>query len=82
MGADRISRAVIGFATKHPPPDDAQVRQVRINGGPGVLIATRDGLPIQTLAFEFDADGRIAGIYVVRNPDKLRHLTPAPPAAH
>jgi RNA polymerase sigma-70 factor (ECF subfamily) len=82
MGAARITKAVIGFATKHPLPDDAQVRQVRINGGPGVLMATRSGEPIQTLAFEFDAGGRIAGIYVVRNPDKLRHLMPAPPATH
>ena len=35
-----------------------------------------DGTPIQTVALEADDDGRITGIYVVRNPDKLRHLNP------
>lgn len=73
-GADRIVKATIGFATKHPPPDDARLRYARINGGPGVVFTTADGRPIQTLAFEFAEDGRIRGIYVVRNPEKLRHV--------
>jgi hypothetical protein len=29
---------------------------------------------VQTTAFEFDGDV-VTAIYVVRNPDKLRHLT-------
>jgi len=29
--------------------------------------------PLQTTAFEI-AGGKIVGVYVVRNPDKLRHL--------
>jgi len=43
-----------------------------INGLPGFLIETADGL-LQTNAFEI-RDGRIAAIYSVRNPDKLKHL--------
>ena len=45
-----------------------------INGAPGVVMQLEDGPA--TLAFEPDADGRIAAIYMVRNPDKLAHLAP------
>jgi hypothetical protein len=33
---------------------------------------------MQTVAPEADDDGRVTGIYAVRNPDKLRHLQIAP----
>ena len=42
-----------------------------INGLPGFVTAEVDG--VQTTALEIE-DGRIAGVYVMRNPDKLRHL--------
>jgi hypothetical protein len=39
-----------------------------------------DGMPIQTVALEPAADGRVAHVYVVRNPAKLAHLRrPAAP---
>ena len=47
-------------------------RPVRINGYMGVVIDARDG-PF-TVAFEPASADRLAAIYVVRNPDKLRHL--------
>jgi RNA polymerase sigma-70 factor (ECF subfamily) len=40
-----------------------------------VIIYTPEG-PVQTMAFEIEGDA-IRALYVVRNPDKLRHL-PAP----
>jgi len=43
-----------------------------INGLPGFVTLEPDGL-LQTTALDI-REGRIAGIYVVRNPDKLRHL--------
>lgn len=43
-----------------------------INGLPGFVTIEADGVP-QSTALEV-SDGRIAGIYVVRNPEKLRHL--------
>jgi RNA polymerase sigma-70 factor (ECF subfamily) len=43
-----------------------------INGLPGFVTREADGI-LQTTALLIE-DGRIAGIYVVRNPDKLRHL--------
>ena len=47
-------------------------RAVRINGYPGVIMEREDG-PM-TLAFQPGEDGRLAGIYMVRNPDKLTRL--------
>ena len=49
-------------------------RPVRINGYPGLLIEVADGP--ETFALEPGEDGRIAAIYVMRNPDKLRHVRP------
>jgi RNA polymerase sigma-70 factor (ECF subfamily) len=43
-----------------------------VNGLPGFISLESDG-ELQTTALEM-ADGKIAAIYVVRNPDKLRHL--------
>jgi RNA polymerase sigma-70 factor, ECF subfamily len=43
-----------------------------INGLPGFVTREADG-ELQTTALEIE-DGKIAAIYVVRNPDKLRIL--------
>ncbi|WP_127903488.1 sigma-70 family RNA polymerase sigma factor [Solirhodobacter olei] len=43
-----------------------------VNGLPGFVTLEPDG-EMQTTALEIE-DGKIAAIYVVRNPDKLRHL--------
>lgn len=47
-------------------------RAVRINGYPGVILEQDDG-PM-TIAFQPGEDGRLAAVYLVRNPDKLAHL--------
>ena len=43
-----------------------------INGLPGFVTREADG-ELQTTALEIE-DGKVAAIYVMRNPDKLRHL--------
>ena len=48
------------------------VRAGFVNGLPGFVTLEADG-EFQTTAFEIE-DEKIAAIYVVRNPDKLRHL--------
>lgn len=48
------------------------VRVGFVNGLPGFITLEADG-GLQTTAIEIE-DGKIAAIYVVRNPDKLRHL--------
>jgi RNA polymerase sigma-70 factor (ECF subfamily) len=50
------------------------IRYGLINGLAGFVTVENDGL-LQTTALDI-TDGKIVGIYVVRNPDKLRHLEP------
>jgi RNA polymerase sigma-70 factor (ECF subfamily) len=50
----------------------AIVRYGLINGLPGFVTREADGL-LQTTALQIE-DGKISGIFVVRNPDKLSHL--------
>lgn len=71
-GADdviRVLAAVARLAARHP---GRLVGYRTINGLPGFVTREADGL-LQTTALLIEED-RIAGIYVVRNPDKLRHL--------
>jgi RNA polymerase sigma-70 factor (ECF subfamily) len=72
-GADRVAAFLVGVVRKGWAADWSLRIQV-INGLPGLLISSPAGL-VQTNAFEFDKDA-IKAIYVVRNPDKLRHLQP------
>jgi RNA polymerase sigma-70 factor, ECF subfamily len=44
-----------------------------INGLPGFVTIEKDAT-LQTTALQIE-DGKIATIYVMRNPDKLRHLS-------
>lgn len=48
------------------------VRACFVNGLPGFVTLEADG-ELQTTALDIE-DGKIAAIYIVRNPDKLRHL--------
>lgn len=48
------------------------VRYGLVNGLPGFVSIEQDGI-LQTTALQIEA-GKIAAIYVIRNPDKLRHL--------
>ena len=43
-----------------------------INGLPGFVTREADG-KLQTTALEIE-DGKVVGIYVMRNPDKLAHV--------
>lgn len=72
-GADRAARFLIG-ATRKGWQDDFTVRFTTINGLPGVIVGAPGG-PLQTAAFEIDG-AVIRALYIVRNPDKLRHLRP------
>ena len=48
------------------------IRIARINGYPGLVLTMGDGP--ETIAFQPGADGQIAAIYMVRNPEKLGHV--------
>jgi RNA polymerase sigma-70 factor, ECF subfamily len=70
-GADRTARFLIG-ATRKGWREGFTLRFATINGLPGVIVDGPEG-PLQTTAFEIEGDV-IRALYVVRNPDKLRHL--------
>lgn len=71
-GADRAARFLVG-ATRKGWRDDFTLRFATINGLPGVILDGPEG-PVQTTAFQIE-DAVIRALYVVRNPDKLRHLS-------
>jgi RNA polymerase sigma-70 factor (ECF subfamily) len=70
-GAGRVAAFLAGVARKGWT-DEMTVRFDMINGLPGLILSGPDGL-VQTNAFEIESDV-VRAIYVVRNPDKLRHL--------
>jgi RNA polymerase sigma-70 factor, ECF subfamily len=75
LGRDRITRFLIGLSRKGRIPP-ATIHPTKVNGLPGFVAIEKDGA-LQVMAFEV-TDGLVAGIYVVRNPDKLARLpTPA-----
>jgi RNA polymerase sigma-70 factor (ECF subfamily) len=74
-GADRAARFLVEATRKRPDTwwrDDFTVRLATINGLPGVIVDRPEG-PVQTAALEIEGDV-VRALYVVRNPDKLRHL--------
>lgn len=71
-GLARILRLYAGLSRKYSPEQIVLLRPLRIDGLPGYLSRERDGI-LQTTAFDI-RDGRIAAIYITRNPDKLARL--------
>ena len=71
IGRDDIIRLLEGIAWRSggSPLWPISFRAVRINGYPGVVMEREDG-PM-TVAFQPGEDGKLAAIYLVRNPDKL-----------
>ncbi|HEY3800648.1 MAG TPA: sigma-70 family RNA polymerase sigma factor [Caulobacteraceae bacterium] len=76
VGRDDVVALIQGLAWRESWPYGASqhVRLARINGYLGAVIESEDG--VRTIAFEPDGAGRIAAIYVVANPDKLKHASP------
>jgi RNA polymerase sigma-70 factor (ECF subfamily) len=77
-GANRAARFLVGVTRKHPGGwwrEDFTLRFATINGMPGVIVDSPKG-PVQTTAFEIEGNV-IRALYIVRNPDKLRHLAAA-----
>jgi len=70
--ADKILRFLAGITRKNPALTSMQVRPATVNGLAG-LVLREDDVAIDTLPFEHDGR-RIVAIYVVRNPEKLRHV--------
>jgi RNA polymerase sigma-70 factor, ECF subfamily len=70
-GGARVAAFLAG-AVRKGWTDDLTVRIETINSLPGLMVSGANGL-VQTIAFEIEGDV-VNAIYIVRNPDKLRHL--------
>jgi RNA polymerase sigma-70 factor (ECF subfamily) len=76
VGADKIARFFIGLAGKNAG-HAIRIEPAMINGAAGALLYMNGELD-HTFSVAIDGD-KISAIYIVRNPDKLRH---APGSAH
>jgi RNA polymerase sigma-70 factor (ECF subfamily) len=74
-GLDRALRLFAGLRRKHRDAPVALLHWTMVDGLPGYVSRERGGV-LQTTALDL-RDGRIAAIYIVRNPDKLRHVAAA-----
>jgi RNA polymerase sigma-70 factor, ECF subfamily len=72
VGFDAVMKFHEYLAAQFQKNGSTLVRAGYINGLPGFITRESDG-ELQTTALDIE-DGKIAAIYVVRNPDKLRHL--------
>ncbi|MGN6278683.1 MAG: sigma-70 family RNA polymerase sigma factor [Sphingomonas sp.] len=73
IGRSEVLRAQKAVARLQSGKPAQSVQFTWINGLPGIVTLEHDGLP-QTTALAIE-DGRIVAIYVMRNPDKLGHVT-------
>jgi RNA polymerase sigma-70 factor (ECF subfamily) len=71
-GLDDVMRLFATFASDFAVSRSHLVRYGFINGLPGFITIERGDI-LQTTALEIEPEG-VVGIYVVRNPDKLRHM--------
>lgn len=71
-GVERLLRLFAGIRRKWGPDWTVMVEPVWIDGLPGYVSRER-GEVLQTTAFAIE-DGRIAAIFITRNPEKLRHV--------
>ena len=77
-GADRAAQFLVDVTRKRPRAwwcDDFTVRLATVNGLPALVVDAPEGV-VQTAAFEIEGDV-IRALYVMRNPDRLRHLAAA-----
>jgi len=72
LGKRQLMRLHKGLGVMYRKYQSRLVRTGFVNGLPGFVTREADG-ELQTTAFEIE-DGKIIAIYVMRNPDKLRHL--------
>ena len=70
-GIERVERFLLSIAEKSA--DALQVRPVRVNGRPGLLVLQDDR--VHSVWCLRVVEGQIQAIYCVRNPEKLQHLS-------
>ena len=72
LGFDQVMKMCAALAAFLREHRSTLIRTALINGLPGFVTREADG-ELQTTALDIE-DGMVTAIYVMRNPDKLRHL--------
>jgi RNA polymerase sigma-70 factor (ECF subfamily) len=72
LGVDQVMKLHKRLAQLFAEKGSTLLRTGFVNGLPGFITREADGV-LQTTALQIE-DGRVAAIYIVRNPDKLQHL--------
>ena len=72
VGLDNVMQLQASLARLFAEKMSRIVRYGFVNGLPGFVTIEQDDT-LQTTALQIE-DGKIVAIYVMRNPDKLRHL--------
>jgi RNA polymerase sigma-70 factor (ECF subfamily) len=71
IGPERVTKFVFGLKETPGWRNITRMELATLNGLPGVVLFNREGVQ-DAAALEIDDTGRIAAIYVVRNPEKLQ----------
>lgn len=71
---DKVSRLLLSF-TAQSLGLGIRAELVEVNGQPGAIFFTPDGLIVNVVSLDI-TDGLVQAIRGVVNPDKLRHLGP------
>jgi RNA polymerase sigma-70 factor (TIGR02957 family) len=74
-GRSRVARTLRGFSRGAARFGVAALREVEVNGEPGIVALDREGRLLAVIAVEIRA-GQIQAVDSVTNPDKLGHLGP------
>ncbi|MCO1575764.1 RNA polymerase sigma-70 factor [Crossiella sp. SN42] len=70
VGADKVARLLIGGLGRTAGP--ISFRPTQVNGHPALVV--QRGGELDTVVAVRIEDGRITGLYAVRNPEKLSHM--------
>ncbi len=70
-GADKVARFLLALSATDLP--DTRTRVWGAGAGPGLTV-TSAGRPVAAIGLHL-VDGLVAAVYLVANPDKLRHLS-------
>lgn len=71
-GADEVLRFIV--AGLHVWWAGCTLERAVLNGQLGLILREADGQVTATTAFSYDASGRLSGIFIMRNPDKLARV--------
>lgn len=74
-GRNRVARTLVNWMRLGARVPGVSLRVVEVNGGPGALFLDAEQRLVAVWALEV-ADGQIASISSIVNPDKLAHLGP------